>query len=353
MKKPVFEGVATALVTPFKQGTVDFAVMNQLLDLQLAAGVDAVVVCGTTGEASTMTDNEKLALIAHTVKYCAGRCKIIAGTGTNDTAHTLQLSRVAASMGVDAVLLVTPYYNKCTQAGLIAHYTAAADTVPCPVIVYNVPSRTGVDVSVETCRALCAHPNIGGIKEASGSVPKAMRILDACAEELPLWSGNDDLTVPLMAVGARGAISVLSNVRPKLTLQMVRACQAGEYAQAGRIQTALMGLVDALFCEVNPIPVKQALALEGEDPYSVFLSGSKSLLTITNPSADTDRELVIFRDSFASSLAPLLTSAYAKITLVDIRYVQPERLGRWLTFDSQDVLFLYSVSVLNHSETLK
>ena len=166
-------------------------------------------------------------------------------------------------MGVDAVLLVTPYYNKCTQAGLIAHYTAAADTVPCPVIVYNVPSRTGVDVSVETCRALCAHPNIGGIKEASGSVPKAMRILDACAEELPLWSGNDDLTVPLMAVGARGAISVLSNVRPKLTLQMVRACQTGEYAQAGRIQTALMGLVDALFCEVNPIPVKQALALEG------------------------------------------------------------------------------------------
>ena len=144
MKKPVFEGVATALVTPFKQGTVDFAVMNQLLDLQLAAGVDAVVVCGTTGEASTMTDNEKLALIAHTVKYCAGRCKIIAGTGTNDTAHTLQLSRVAASMGVDAVLLVTPYYNKCTQAGLIAHYTAAADTVPCPVIVYNVPSRTAV-----------------------------------------------------------------------------------------------------------------------------------------------------------------------------------------------------------------
>ena len=227
MKKPIFEGVATALVTPFKQGTIDFSVMNQLLDLQLAAGVDAVVVCGTTGEASTMTDNEKLALIAHTVKYCAGRCGVIAGTGTNDTAHTLQLSRVAASMGVDAVLLVTPYYNKCTQAGLIAHYTAAADTVPCPVIVYNVPSRTGVDISVETCRTLCEHPNIGGIKEASGSIPKAMRILDACAEELPLWSGNDDLTVPLMAVGARGVISVLSNVRPKLTMQMVRDCQAG------------------------------------------------------------------------------------------------------------------------------
>ena len=143
--------------------------MNQLLDLQLAAGVDAVVVCGTTGEASTMTDNEKLALIAHTVKYCAGRCKIIAGTGTNDTAHTLQLSRVASSMGVDAVLLVTPYYNKCTQAGLIAHYTAAADTVPCPVIVYNVPSRTGVDVSVETCRALCAHQVSAGSRRPAAA----------------------------------------------------------------------------------------------------------------------------------------------------------------------------------------
>ena len=263
MKKPVFEGVATALVTPFDQGTLDFTVMNQLLDLQLAAGVDAVVVCGTTGEASTMTDNERLALIAHTVKYCAGRCRVIAGTGTNDTAHTLQLSRVAASMGADAVLLVTPYYNKCTQAGLVAHYTAAADCVPCPVIVYNVPSRTGVDISVETCRALAEHPNIGGIKEASGSVPKAMRILDTCAEELPLWSGNDDLTVPLLSIGAKGVISVLSNVRPKLTMQMVRACQAGEFAQAGRMQTDLMPLIDALFCEVNPIPVKQALTLEG------------------------------------------------------------------------------------------
>ena len=179
MKDPVFEGVATAIVTPFNQGTIDFPVMNRLLDLQLAAGVDAIVVCGTTGEASTMTDNEKLALIAHTVQYCAGRCKVIAGTGTNDTAHSLQLSRVAASMGADAVLMVTPYYNKCTQAGLIAHYTAAADTLPCPVIVYNVPSRTGVDVSVETCRVLAGHPNIGGIKEASGSVPKAAHILDA------------------------------------------------------------------------------------------------------------------------------------------------------------------------------
>ena len=263
MKDPVFEGVATAIVTPFNQGTIDFPVMNRLLDLQLAAGVDAIVVCGTTGEASTMTDNEKLALIAHTVQYCAGRCKVIAGTGTNDTAHSLQLSRVAASMGADAVLMVTPYYNKCTQAGLIAHYTAAADTLPCPVIVYNVPSRTGVDVSVETCRVLAGHPNIGGIKEASGSVPKAAHILDACGDELPVWSGNDDLTVPLLSLGAKGVISVLSNVRPKRTLQMVRACQAGDYTAAGRMQVALTPLIDALFSEINPIPVKQALSLMG------------------------------------------------------------------------------------------
>ena len=263
MKKPVFEGAATAIVTPFNEGTIDFSVMTWLLDLQLAAGIDAIVVCGTTGEASTMTDNEKLALIAHTVKYCAGRCKVIAGTGTNDTAHAVQLSRVAASMGADAVLLVTPYYNKCTQEGLAAHYTAVADAVACPVIVYNVPSRTGVDISVETCRHLAEHPGIGGIKEASGSLPKAARILRSCGDDLPLWSGNDDLTVPLMALGAKGVISVLSNVRPKKTLQMVRACQQNDYAQAGRMQTQLMGLIDALFCEVNPIPVKQALELEG------------------------------------------------------------------------------------------
>ena len=166
-------------------------------------------------------------------------------------------------MGADAVLMVTPYYNKCTQAGLIAHYTAAADTLPCPVIVYNVPSRTGVDVSVETCRVLAGHPNIGGIKEASGSVPKAAHILDACGDELPVWSGNDDLTVPLLSLGAKGVISVLSNVRPKRTLQMVRACQDGDYAAAGRMQVALTPLIDALFSEINPIPVKQALSLMG------------------------------------------------------------------------------------------
>ena len=259
MKDPVFEGVATAIVTPFNQGTIDFPVMNRLLDLQLAAGVDAIVVCGTTGEASTMTDNEKLALIAHTVQYCAGRCKVIAGTGTNDTAHSLQLSRVAASMGADAVLMVTPYYNKCTQAGLIAHYTAAADTLPCPVIVYNVPSRTGVDVSVETCRVLAGHPNIGGIKEASGDMSYAMQIARYLSDDFVMYSGNDDMIVPIMSLGGCGVISVWANICPKEVHALTSAFASGDIAKAREIQLKYLELIGALFCEVNPIPFKEAM----------------------------------------------------------------------------------------------
>ena len=265
MKQPVFEGVATALVTPFKNGTVDYTMLEQLLDFQLAAGVDAVVVCGTTGEASTMSAQEQLGAIAHAIQYTAGRCRIIAGTGSNTTAHCLEMSRVADSMGADALLLVTPYYNKCTQEGLIRHYLAVADAVRCPVIVYNVPSRTGVEISVGTLAELSKHPNINGVKEAGGSTAKVARTLERCGESLFVWSGNDDQTVPLMALGAKGVISVLSNVRPRQTLQMARACQSGDYALAGKLQCQLMPLIDALFCEVNPIPVKQALKLIGFD----------------------------------------------------------------------------------------
>ena len=265
MKQPVFEGVATALVTPFKNGTVDYTMLEQLLDFQLAAGVDAVVVCGTTGEASTMSAQEQLGAIAHAIQYTAGRCRIIAGTGSNNTAHCLEMSRVSDSMGADALLLVTPYYNKCTQEGLIRHYLAVADAVRCPVIVYNVPSRTGVEISVGTLVELSKHPNINGVKEAGGSTAKVARTLERCGESLFVWSGNDDQTVPLMALGAKGVISVLSNVRPRQTLQMARACQSGDYALAGKLQCQLMPLIDALFCEVNPIPVKQALKLIGFD----------------------------------------------------------------------------------------
>ena len=263
MKQPVFEGLATAIVTPFKNGTIDIPTFEKLLDMQLAANVDAVVVCGTTGEGSTLSAAEQLRLIAHAVQYTAGRCKIIAGTGSNDTAHAIDMSRAASSMGVCAVLVVTPYYNKCTQDGLIAHYTAIADAISCPVICYNVPSRTGLDMKVETYQALSRHPNIAGVKEAGGSPAKIARTLDACGDDFFLWSGNDDEAVSTMVLGAKGLISVLSNVRPKKTKAMIEACQKNEFALAGKLQRELMDLIGALFCEVNPIPVKKALELEG------------------------------------------------------------------------------------------
>ncbi len=263
MKQPVFEGLATAIVTPFKNGTIDIPTFEKLLDMQIAAGVNAVVVCGTTGESSTLSAQEQLMLIAHAMQYTAGRCKIIAGTGSNDTAHAIDMSRAASSMGVCAVLVVTPYYNKCTQSGLVAHYTAIADAIACPVICYNVPSRTGLDMKVETYKALSHHPNISGVKEAGGSPAKIARTLDACGDDFFLWSGNDDEAVSTMALGAKGLISVLSNVRPKKTLAMIRACQKNDYPLAAKLQRELMDLIDALFCEVNPIPVKKALELEG------------------------------------------------------------------------------------------
>ena len=263
MKKPVFEGLATAIVTPFKNGTIDIPTFEKLLDTQLAAGVDAIVVCGTTGESATFSAQEQLSLIAHAIQYTAGRCKIIAGTGSNDTAHAIDMSRAASSMGACAVLVVTPYYNKCTQAGLIAHYTAIADAVSCPVICYNVPSRTGVDMALETYQALSKHPNIQGVKEAGGSPAKIAKTIASCADGFFVWSGNDDEAVGAMALGAKGLISVLSNVRPKKTLAMVRACQQNDFRRAGALQRELMELIGALFCVVNPIPVKKALELEG------------------------------------------------------------------------------------------
>ena len=263
MKKPVFEGLATAIVTPFKNGTIDIPTFEMLLDAQLAANVDAIVVCGTTGESATLSAQEQLALIAHAIQYTAGRCKIIAGTGSNDTAHAIDMSRAASSMGACAVLVVTPYYNKCTQAGLIAHYTAIADAVSCSVICYNVPSRTGVDMTLETYQALSKHPNIQGVKEAGGSPAKIAKTIETCADDFFVWSGNDDEAVCAMALGAKGLISVLSNVRPKKTLAMLRACQQNDFRRAGTLQRELMELIGALFCVVNPIPVKKALELEG------------------------------------------------------------------------------------------
>ena len=263
MKQPVFEGLATAIVTPFKNGTIDIPTFEKLLDLQLAANVDAIVVCGTTGESSTLSAQEQLMLIAHAMQYTAGRCKVIAGTGSNSTAHAIEMSRAASSMGVRAVLIVTPYYNKCTQAGLIAHYTAIADSISCPVICYNVPSRTGLDMTVEPYQALAKHPNIQGVKEAGGTPAKLAKTVETCQDDFFVWSGNDDEAVSAMALGAKGLISVLSNVRPKMTRSMIRACQQNDFALAGSLQRKLLDLIGALFCEVNPIPVKKALELEG------------------------------------------------------------------------------------------
>ena len=259
MKKPVFEGVATALVTPFKNGTIDLPTLQKLMDRQIAAGIDAIVVCGTTGEAATLTAQEQLTLISHAIDYAAGRCKIIAGTGSNSTAHALEMSQMASSLGADALLLVTPYYNKCTQTGLIEHYTAIADRVKTPVIVYNVPSRTGLDISVETCQILAEHPNINRIKEASPSI-KAARILNACGDALFLWSGNDDAAVPLMALGGKGLISVLSRPPGRdaghdQKLSARRLCPRWQVASG-----PLMPLIDALFCEVNLSPSRRPCA---------------------------------------------------------------------------------------------
>lgn len=266
MKHPVFEGLATALVTPFSSsGALDVPMLEKLIDHQIENGADALVICGTTGEAATMTQAEQLSAISCAVQHAEGRCKIIAGTGSNSTAHALEMSRLAAAIGADAILVVTPYYNKCTQSGLVAHYTAIADEVPVPVIAYNVPARTGVNISVETYCELAKHPNINGVKEAAAGTAKIARTLDACGGDFFVWSGNDDEAVAAMSLGAKGLISVLSNVRPAQTADMVKSALRGDYARAGRLQVQLMPLIDALFCEVNPIPVKEALRMLGLD----------------------------------------------------------------------------------------
>ena len=263
--KPLFQGACTALVTPFRLDFVHTEAYDQLLDRQMKAGIAALVVCGTTGESATMSDTERLDLIGHTVDYVRGRCKVIAGTGSNHTAHAVTLSKEAEKLGADGLLLVSPYYNKATEAGLIAHYTAIADQVHIPCIAYNVPSHTGVDIPVSVYRALAAHPNFCGVKEAGGDVGKIARIRQACGPEFFIWSGNDDQTVPVMALGGLGVISVLSNLYPETVVRLTGLCLAGRYREAANLQAALMPVIDALFCEVNPIPVKAALRLAGLD----------------------------------------------------------------------------------------
>ncbi|MDY5641726.1 MAG: 4-hydroxy-tetrahydrodipicolinate synthase [Candidatus Faecousia sp.] len=265
MKKPVFTGACTALVTPFLGEAVNYPMLDQLLRRQLEAGIRAVVLCGTTGESATLSDGEKLAIIRRARSFVRERCTIIAGTGSNDTDHAISLSRLAQEAGADALLVVTPYYNKATPEGLVVHYSAVAAAVHIPVIVYNVPSRTGLDVPVEVCRELARIPNIAGIKEASPDISKIARLRAECPPEFAIWSGNDDQAAAVMALGGAGVISVVSNLFPEEVQAMALAALDGDFDTASDLQLKLLPLIRALFREVNPIPVKAAMKRLGYD----------------------------------------------------------------------------------------
>ena len=265
MKNTVFKGVATALITPLTENGIDYDAFGRLIDWQIDEGINALVVCGTTGEASTLTDDEHRAAISFAVERAAGRVPIIAGTGSNDTAYALELTRHACEAGADAILVTTPYYNKATQKGLIKHYEMIANAVDVPIIPYCVPSRTGVNIAPQTAYELSKIDNIVGIKEASGDIVQAMEIRNLCGEDFAIYSGNDDINVPLMSIGASGTISVLANIAPKQTHDMCKLCLEGKFGEAAKLQIKYLDLIKALFCEVNPIPVKAALKLMGFD----------------------------------------------------------------------------------------
>lgn len=264
MKKTVFEGAATALITPFdKNGKIDYKRFAELVEFQIAEGINALVVCGTTGEASTLTDDEHKDAIEFVVKQVNGRVPVIAGTGSNDTDYAIWLTQHACEVGADAVLVVTPYYNKATQKGLIKMYTAIADASTKPVILYNVPSRTGVSIEPSTYLALADHPNIVAIKEANGNISKIAETIALVGDKLDIYSGNDDQIVPILALGGKGVISVLSNPMPRATVEICDRFFKGDVKGSCALQLELLPFINALFCEVNPIPVKCAMAHMG------------------------------------------------------------------------------------------
>ncbi len=263
MPEPLFTGVATALVTPFRDGRADIESFIRLIEMQYAGGVSTVVVCGTTGEAATLTDREHELLFRAAAARRAGRMKVIAGIGSNSTAKALERARIAEDCGADAVLMVTPYYNKTTQEGLIEHFAYAADRIKLPVILYNVPSRTGIGIEPETYAALSRHPNICGVKEASGNIAAFARAKALCGDRLCFWSGNDADTVAMMAIGAKGVVSVASNLVPDVISRLCRLCADGDYTAASAMNERYTDLFTLLFSEVNPIPVKTAMALLG------------------------------------------------------------------------------------------
>ena len=264
MKNTIFTGAGVAIVTPMHDdGSVNYAALGELIEMQIAGGTDAIIICGTTGESSTLTDDEHRECIRYTIEKVNKRIPVIAGTGSNDTAYAIELSKDAEAMGADGLLVVTPYYNKTSQRGLVAHYTAIADAVNIPIILYNVPSRTGVNISLDTYKILAEHKNIAAAKEASGNISAIAKLIAECGDKLDVYSGNDDQIVPIMSVGGLGVISVLSNVMPKETHEMAMACIEGNYEKAREMQLKMLPLIHALFCEVNPIPVKTAMNLMG------------------------------------------------------------------------------------------
>lgn len=264
MKKTIFKGCATAVITPMlPDGQIDFEEFGHILENQISQGVDALVVCGTTGEASTMQDGEHLAVIEYAVKAVAGRVPVIAGTGSNDTAHAVWMSKEAAKCGADALLLVTPYYNKTSQAGLIRHFNTIVDAAGLPAILYCVPSRTGVNITPATAKELARNPLICGLKEASGNISQVAQIAALCGDEIDLYSGNDDQIVPVLSLGGKGVISVLGNVAPRQTHDICQMWFDGNVTGSAALQLRMLGLCQALFCDVNPIPVKAAMNLTG------------------------------------------------------------------------------------------
>ncbi len=263
-KKLPFTGSGVAIVTPFDGNKTNYDALGELIEWHIAEGTDAIIICGTTGEASTMPDSEHLAAIEYTVKKAAGRIPVVAGTGSNDTAHAVELSKKAEELGADALLQVTPYYNKATQKGLIAHFSAVANAVDIPIILYNIPSRTGVSIAIDTLKELAKLDNIVAVKEASGNISYTAK-LAAEVPELYIYSGNDDMILPVMSLGGKGVISVLANVMPKETHEMCEAYLNGDTEKATKMQLGYLDLINTLFIEVNPIPVKTALNLMGRN----------------------------------------------------------------------------------------
>ena len=262
-KQTIFTGAATAIITPFKKGMIDYDSFGKIIDGQIAGGIDAIVVAGTTGEAATLTHEEHCECMKYVVEKVAGRVPVIAGTGSNDTAYGIELSKYACEVGADALLLVTPYYNKATPKGLIKNFLETADATDKPIILYNVPSRTGCNITLPVYRELAKHERIVAVKEASGNLSAIAELIAECGDSLDVYSGNDDQIVPIMSLGGKGVISVLSNLLPKETHDMTKFCLDGNFKDAAALQLKYLDLINALFCEVNPIPAKTAMAEMG------------------------------------------------------------------------------------------